>query len=114
MASLRTQPLTTAESSADNPNCGWVAQFHSADTVTSTPASERKVRGMNDDEMESRFRRLTDEQRAALRADPHGPVPRELIPRLEQLGLLPADDSHPAGERTLPPTVAEFVATRAD
>jgi hypothetical protein len=64
-------------------------------------------------DLDQRWRLLTAEQQDRLLADPDGPVPRELIPRLEQLGLLPLES--PTGEegRRLPPRVARFIADTA-
>ncbi|ELB92175.1 hypothetical protein SIM91_43420 [Rhodococcus opacus] len=68
---------------------------------------------MDDHDVERRFSRLSVEGRARLRADPYGPVPRDLVPRLEQLGLLPPDLQPPIGERTLPRDVSRYIETLA-
>ncbi|TQC42495.1 hypothetical protein EEB14_48620 [Rhodococcus sp. WS4] len=64
-------------------------------------------------DLDHRWRLLTAEQQDRLRADPDGPVPPDLIPRLEQLGLLPLESSTGAESRRLPPRVARFIAGTA-
>ncbi|MFV9454739.1 hypothetical protein ACNJ7E_14995 [Rhodococcus sp. NM-2] len=59
---------------------------------------------------------LTPEQQQALRANPSGPVPEQLVPRLQQIGLLGVGTKYltsPTGVRQtyLPRDLVTFIET---
>lgn len=92
--------------------CGAAGAVFPRSVVPCAARGDGNIIAMTAD-LDHRWRLLTAEQQDRLRADPDGPVPRELIPRLEQLGLLPLES--PTGEEghRLPPRVARFIADTA-